>query len=107
MFTTIQNVVHKSKSKKAEPQGLCINCKHRETCMLLRGHREPIQFCETYEVETPFSLKNVREPSKKVKPNKSMKTSETYKGLCSNCSNREVCTFPKPECGVWHCEEYA
>ncbi|HQI02878.1 MAG TPA: hypothetical protein PLA18_16505 [Deltaproteobacteria bacterium] len=27
-------------------------------------------------------------------------------GLCSNCVNREVCRFPRPESGVWHCEEY-
>jgi NADH-quinone oxidoreductase subunit E len=29
-----------------------------------------------------------------------------YKGLCLNCANRETCTFPKPEGGVWHCDEY-
>jgi len=29
-----------------------------------------------------------------------------YMGLCKSCANRETCTFPKPEGGVWHCEEY-
>jgi len=29
-----------------------------------------------------------------------------YKGLCSNCDNRQTCIYPKPESGVWHCEEY-
>jgi hypothetical protein len=28
------------------------------------------------------------------------------RGLCSICEGREVCAFPKPEGGVWHCEEY-
>lgn len=28
------------------------------------------------------------------------------KGLCVNCANREVCRHPKPEGGVWHCEEF-
>jgi hypothetical protein len=28
------------------------------------------------------------------------------RGLCSICEDREVCTFLKPEGGVWHCEEY-
>ncbi len=27
-------------------------------------------------------------------------------GLCMNCENRFSCTFPVPEGGVWHCEEY-
>jgi hypothetical protein len=28
------------------------------------------------------------------------------KGLCMNCAYRETCLYPKPEGGVWHCEEY-
>jgi hypothetical protein len=29
------------------------------------------------------------------------------RGLCINCANRKRCLYPKPEGGVWHCEEYA
>ena len=29
-----------------------------------------------------------------------------YKGLCVNCARREICEHPKPEGGVWHCDEY-
>lgn len=29
-----------------------------------------------------------------------------FKGLCVNCAYRETCLYPKPEGGVWHCEEY-
>lgn len=29
-----------------------------------------------------------------------------FKGLCFNCDNRDNCMLPKPEEGVWHCEEY-
>jgi hypothetical protein len=28
------------------------------------------------------------------------------RGLCRNCAKREYCSFPRPESGVWHCEEY-
>ncbi|MBX3393880.1 MAG: hypothetical protein KF841_00790 [Phycisphaerae bacterium] len=28
------------------------------------------------------------------------------KGLCATCELRETCTFPRPESGVWRCEEY-
>jgi hypothetical protein len=33
--------------------------------------------------------------------------SSTSKGLCATCDNRETCTYPKPEDGIWHCEEFA
>ncbi len=29
-----------------------------------------------------------------------------FKGLCINCDLRFTCTLPKPETGVWYCEEY-
>jgi hypothetical protein len=29
-----------------------------------------------------------------------------FLGLCRNCENRRTCAFPKPEGGIWHCEEY-
>ncbi|HTS66225.1 MAG TPA: hypothetical protein VMS37_25420 [Verrucomicrobiae bacterium] len=32
--------------------------------------------------------------------------STKFLGLCSNCDNRETCVYPKPEGGVWRCEEY-
>ena len=31
---------------------------------------------------------------------------ESKQGLCENCANRDDCLFPRPEGGVWHCEEY-
>ncbi|MBU2652578.1 MAG: hypothetical protein KKA81_16760 [Bacteroidetes bacterium] len=27
-------------------------------------------------------------------------------GLCANCAQYENCTLPRPESGVWHCEDY-
>jgi hypothetical protein len=29
-----------------------------------------------------------------------------FRGLCINCDVRHTCMFPRPEEGVWHCEEY-
>lgn len=29
-----------------------------------------------------------------------------FRGLCMTCEKRETCTFPKPEGGVFHCEEF-
>jgi len=41
------------------------------------------------------------EDKKKPTPNK-----KTFKGLCINCDHRFTCTLPRPESGVWYCEEY-
>jgi len=32
--------------------------------------------------------------------------SSKYKGLCKNCRKRDSCRLPKPEGGVWRCEDY-
>ncbi|MHC4942009.1 MAG: hypothetical protein ACYTG7_03225 [Planctomycetota bacterium] len=40
------------------------------------------------------------------KPKSAEKEAEGFKGLCMNCAHREICLYPKPEGGVWHCEEY-
>lgn len=29
-----------------------------------------------------------------------------HKGLCKNCAKRESCKLPRPEGGVWRCEDY-
>ena len=29
-----------------------------------------------------------------------------YKGLCRNCKKKDTCKLPKPEGGVWRCEDY-
>jgi hypothetical protein len=34
------------------------------------------------------------------------KDSSKHAGLCKICGSSETCTFPKPEEGVQHCDEY-
>ena len=87
---------------------LCSSCKHAKTCTFPRDPQKPSLYCEEFEIErgpkkkkaTKYSLKTMNghialavEPTKLV-------------GLCSDCENRQQCTFPKPEGGIWHCEEY-
>ena len=31
---------------------------------------------------------------------------ETYKDLCLNCLKQDACTMPRPEGGVWRCEQF-
>jgi hypothetical protein len=31
---------------------------------------------------------------------------EWFPGLCMTCEKRDTCTFPKPEGGVFNCDEF-
>ncbi|MDD5233438.1 MAG: hypothetical protein PHG91_08585 [Syntrophales bacterium] len=84
--------------------GLCSTCVYSGNCALRRNSSHGVQFCEEYEVENrpaapppppanPFRRRVERPPVRVL-------------GLCSNCDNYPTCSFPKPEAGVWHCEEY-
>ena len=42
----------------------------------------------------------------KRRPDAEEEKSTEPKGLCRNCKKKETCTLPKPEGGVWRCEEY-
>lgn len=86
---------------------LCSTCDLAPGCTFVRDKdkRPPNLFCEE------FTCDNSR-PTKKVirnNPNVSAVIKDNpskLKGLCSDCENRNFCTFPKLEGGIWHCEEY-
>jgi hypothetical protein len=89
-------------SDDVEYQGLCSTCNHAPTCVRLKHQKGPIWFCEEFD-------NYVSPPKRKVSEDVSQLKEKTYDrsmGLCCNCKNRETCTFPKPEGGIWHCEEY-
>lgn len=98
-------------------RGLCSTCKNASTCTYPREPDRPIFSCcerEGYEeCEGSVSLALVsagnifpRPPGSVAKSLTMERESGIDKGLCRNCANRETCTFPKPEGGVWHCDEY-
>ena len=92
-------------SSAARPyRDLCSTCNHAGTC----GHRStpgrPIFFCELFEAFVPVSAAapTTAAPKGRVSPPEAAE----LKGLCTNCENRKTCVIPKPEGGIWHCEEY-
>ena len=90
-----------------EPSGLCVNCRHHETCGFSRDPNNPVLFCEEYEIPVIPAMRIAEETdiTRKGSP-ATEKDLQTYRGLCVNCEHRETCTYPKPEGGIWHCEEY-
>jgi len=98
------------KQAKARSEGseqyrdLCSNCDRGDECESGTRPRRPIFFCENFEVfgavPALTSDRSVREkPTKRPNGNRLI-------GLCVNCDNAGTCVSPKPEGGVWHCEEY-
>ena len=91
--------------------GLCSNCKNAPTCTYPRDSRWPVRQCDEYEciesspaVATHKDMLTATGPQ--GSPGAKEKSASKYVGLCSNCENCATCTFPRPEGGVWQCEEY-
>ena len=87
---------------------LCTNCKNYPDCTFKKNRQTPSIYCEEFEVATCPSVKTIRkgESPETTLVNVEDEDSGKFIGLCSNCDIRRTCAFPKPEGGVWHCEEY-
>jgi hypothetical protein len=92
-----------------EHRGLCMSCRNALTCTFLRNPTEAVLQCDEFDGFESV----IRKPKKSshrnlmdLKSNPKERDLDGYKGLCTLCEGRETCTYPKPEGGVWHCEEY-
>jgi hypothetical protein len=100
-------IINQSKDKKVEYRGLCSTCKRASTCTFPRDPNRPVLQCDEfvgYEYTPDKKKSSSSDSESKVTISDSAKSS--YKGLCRLCEKRETCTYPKPEGGVWHCDEY-
>ena len=98
-------------TQKGFDQGLCSCCIGAATCTYPKTPGRPILECEEFDgiLAPPLGLVPPRSvaplnPARQASPRGS--DFKEYRGLCSNCELRATCTYPKPEGGVWHCEEY-
>jgi len=87
-------------------RGLCSTCKHAPTCAFPREPQRPAFFCEEFEIERAPATKRDGEANPFLASFVPAKESAKLSGLCSDCEGRQTCVYPKPEGGVWHCEEY-
>ena len=98
-------------SLKAERPGLCTTCNNASDCVYRSQRGFDATYCETYVCysmtvvgsdetdDTESNITSAKSTSRK-------KTQHLDRGLCSNCENCDKCHLPKPDGGVWHCEEY-
>ena len=89
---------------------LCSTCDHHDLCAGRSTPQRPIFFCEQFEIfsaapavpAVPAAAPHAAAPER-VRPKRAANVTT---GLCVNCDNADGCSTPKPEGGVWHCEEY-
>lgn len=84
-------------------QGICLTCMHFTKCALPTADCSTggIQYCEEYRTVCLAPVVVTDEKTEKIH-----QTPSAIPGLCGNCKHSSYCSFPRPEAGVWHCEDY-
>jgi hypothetical protein len=85
--------------------GVCAACVYGNECAFEAEAGRAILQCEQFEMAFPAEEVRPTRTQSRTSP-RNGKDSSKYAGICSNCENRETCSYPKPEGGVWRCEEY-
>ena len=91
------------KRERGSKRVLCPTCMHVDDCVLFSNGERPAWHCEEFVA--------VGAPPREARPAATSAMAATLQeqkhlGLCVNCEDRETCTFPRPEGGVWRCNEY-
>lgn len=88
-----------------EKQGLCMNCANSLDCALVSKKRASlgVRFCEEYET---VQLAAADPSTGRASQGSIPRAHSGMLGLCGNCDHYPGCAYPKPETGVWHCEDY-
>jgi len=92
-------------SNPSATPGLCSTCKYDPDCMYEAASGGAILQCEQYEL-APSAQAPRRAATQARSQSNNATDTNGYAGLCANCENRKTCIYPKPEGGVWHCDEY-
>jgi hypothetical protein len=116
VLTEIQRPVGAKPRERARPKleeygGLCAVCSRASSCTYRRQFGEPRLFCDELEGGLAIQKRSADEQIVLLAHSQSGPRNDgddigRERGLCGHCENREYCTYPKPEGGVWHCDEY-
>lgn len=85
---------------------LCANCRDQSDCVYFMKAGEPIIECEMYECGSSSKPRLSLVKGKLAAAVDAFAEEDNPMGLCANCDNLKVCQMPKPQSGVWNCEEY-
>jgi len=91
---------------RSEARGVCAVCEHELDCIYRTNSNGMALECAEFQMPLPRPADPPVSFSPRT-PSNNGRGSTGFLGLCSNCDHRETCIYPKPEGGVWRCEEYA
>ncbi|MFC1482406.1 hypothetical protein ACFL51_01220 [Myxococcota bacterium] len=94
--------------RREQTTGLCENCNNRNDCIYFDS-RGFVWHCNEYQVEggqPSITLSPAQMSEDPAESGDREADGAVLRGLCINCEKRLDCCFPKPDSGVWHCEEY-
>ena len=97
-----------------DQQGICICCRKSQICWYRENTAPPIFMCEEFEGYGPCKPALSRQTAQATADCQSgSPVDEEHAtgqngllGLCRDCKWKDMCTYTKPACAVWHCEEY-
>jgi len=87
--------------------GICVTCNDVDICTSRATWEGPVFWCEQFDDHTEppgYALRDVDPVDSDVSA--LAEPLPGVRGLCVNCAHRADCCLPRPEGGVWHCEEY-
>lgn len=97
-----------TEKEPATLSGLCASCENAEFCAYRAIRGFDALYCELF-TGSPSYLNGGAENDIRGAiggPHAVETLPEAYGGLCQNCARLNLCVLPKPNGGVWHCEEY-
>ena len=83
----------------APSPGLCAICDKSADCVYVTSFGPPLVSCDEATPPAPHAPYAPAARPLAAQP-------EPRLGLCATCERRGDCTFPRPEGGVWQCEEF-
>jgi hypothetical protein len=86
--------------------GLCATCNNATHCVYRKRRGIDAIYCEMFDGYALPSAVRGKGVAPVIVTAPDMALSTEFKGLCVNCAHRDDCKLPRPEGGVWHCEEY-
>ena len=88
--------------------GLCSTCDNAPACTFPRQANRPVRQCEEFSGGKGQRQRSALEGTAVSSAGFTPKEENPGPGvgLCRNCEERESCAFPKPDGGIWRCEEY-
>lgn len=94
-----------SLSQKSKSQGICPTCGSFPECTYIVNADKPLFECDYFDRGASAQPVNIKIVTTRKKDGNN--GSNGIAGICTDCQKHTACDFPKPELGIWECNNYA